>query len=207
MRRQNEQLDLPDFLHNSPFLPIGDDFAESYPKHVARPKPTLRQLLKSKPTRIAIAIIIGFFGFLFLRSRFRNMHVLSRLTGPSCYFSEPQVPDESYLSQDVDWSQYAYALYATNTEYLCNAIMLFETLQRLGSQADRLLMYPNTYSLQDTSGSAETRLLLKARDEYKVHLAPIEIQHENTAYCTSPLYPLHPDTNIYLYRLRTQLGR
>lgn len=50
-------------------------------------------------------------------------------------------------------------------------------------------MYPETYSLQGTEDSAETRLLLKARDEYGVKLQPVKVQHENTAYCIAP-FPL-----------------
>ncbi|KUJ13237.1 nucleotide-diphospho-sugar transferase [Mollisia scopiformis] len=186
MRRQVEESDLPDFLHNSPFLPISDGVAYSYPKAVPQPKPTLRQLLKSKPVRASIATFFGLLIFLYLRSRFRSAHVLNRLTGPSCYFTTPQIPNESYLTQDVDWSQFAYALYATNVEYLCNAVMLFESLHRLGTRAERLLMYPETYSLLDTSGSVETTLLLKARDEYSVKLQPVKVQHENTAYYYGP---------------------
>ncbi|KAF8851731.1 nucleotide-diphospho-sugar transferase [Acephala macrosclerotiorum] len=187
-RRQDE--DLPDFLHNSPFFLPPEDFASSYPKDIPQSRPTLRQLLRSRRVRYAIFVVIFLIMVLFLRRRTHGKHVLSRLTGsiPSCYFTPPIIPDEYeiYLTQDVDWSQYAYALYATNTEYLCSAVMLFESLYRSGSQAERLLMYPNTYSLQDTDGSIETRLLLKAQDEYHVKLVPVEIQHENTAYYYGP---------------------
>jgi hypothetical protein len=80
----------------------------------------------------------------------------------------------------VDWSRYAYTQYATNTNYLCNSVMLFETLHRLGSKADRLLMYPSTmYPDPEASNTIESRLLLKAQNEYGVKLQPVEVQHRS----------------------------
>ncbi|TVY93129.1 Glucose N-acetyltransferase [Lachnellula willkommii] len=76
---------------------------------------------------------------------------------------------------EMNWSQYAYSQYITNTEYLCNSVMLFETLHRLGSKADRLMMYPAT--MQPDPASVEGRLLLKAQNEYNVKLKSIEVQH------------------------------
>ncbi|PYI05196.1 nucleotide-diphospho-sugar transferase [Aspergillus sclerotiicarbonarius CBS 121057] len=86
------------------------------------------------------------------------------------------------LTAKVDWSRFAYTQYVTNTAYLCNSVMLFETLNRLGSRADRLIMYPAEFSAQDDS--VEAKLLRKARDEYGVKLAPIEVQSRNTADTT-----------------------
>ncbi len=74
----------------------------------------------------------------------------------------------------VDWSRFAYVQYVTNLPYLCNSVMLFEALNRLGCMADRLMMYPDHFSLEDNS--TEAILLRKARDEYKVILKPIEVQ-------------------------------
>ncbi|PYH79446.1 nucleotide-diphospho-sugar transferase [Aspergillus uvarum CBS 121591] len=76
---------------------------------------------------------------------------------------------------EVDWSRFAYTQYATSRAYLCNSVMLFETLHRLGSRADRLLMYPSDFSTDDNSRVA--KLLRKARDEYGVKLVPVELQH------------------------------
>jgi hypothetical protein len=84
----------------------------------------------------------------------------------------------------VNWSRFAYAQYATNIEYLCNSVMIFDTLHRLQSKADRLLMYPSSYSVN------ETYLLRKARDQYNVNLAPIEVQRRVTGDCTRPSFPL-----------------
>ena len=75
--------------------------------------------------------------------------------------------------QSTDWSQFAYVQYVTNLPYLCNSVMLFESLFRLGCKPDRLMMYPSHFSLE--GNSTEARLLRKARDEYKVILKPIEV--------------------------------
>lgn len=80
----------------------------------------------------------------------------------------------------VDWSRFAYTQYVTNSEYLCNAVMIFETLHRLGSKPDRVMMYPshmlrdsaNDHNINQRQGD-EDRLLRKARDEYNVKLVPI----------------------------------
>ncbi|KAM7193095.1 glycosyltransferase [Rhypophila sp. PSN 637] len=97
---------------------------------------------------------------------------LPHYTGPSEPFS---IPDAS----TVDWSQFAYTQYVTNTNYLCNSVMVFELLHRLGSRADRLMMYPKAMLPDPSAASATTdqgRLIIKARDEYNVKLAPITVQ-------------------------------
>ena len=84
------------------------------------------------------------------------------------------------LQDGIDWSRFAYVQYATDQLYLCNSAMLFEILHRLESKADRLLMYPSTFVVQDSNlapRSEQSRLLKKARDEYDVKLQPIEPQH------------------------------
>lgn len=83
-------------------------------------------------------------------------------------FRDPLRPEAT------QWSDFAYVQYVTNVPYLCNSVMLFESLHRLGSKADRLLMYPEEMDL--SPGSVEGRLLGKARDEYKAVLQPVEIQ-------------------------------
>jgi hypothetical protein len=53
--------------------------------------------------------------------------------------------------------------------------MIFEALYRLGSKADRLLMYPSDFLLSENDTSIEARLLRFARDEYAVKLKPINV--------------------------------
>ncbi|OBS22463.1 hypothetical protein FPOA_08800 [Fusarium poae] len=84
-----------------------------------------------------------------------------------------------YLSSDgTDWSKFAYVQYVTDVDYLCNSVMAFETLGRLGSRADRVMMYPSEMLAPDAeySDTKAGQLLIKARDEYNVKLQPIEIQ-------------------------------
>lgn len=81
---------------------------------------------------------------------------------------------------EVNWSRFAYTQYVTDSAYLCNSVMFFEALHRLSSRADRIMMYPSEM-LQPEKESAgdlsnDARLLLKARDEYKVNLVPITVQ-------------------------------
>jgi hypothetical protein len=54
--------------------------------------------------------------------------------------------------------------------------MLFETLHRLGSKADRMLMYPSEWSVSEDGDSSESRMLRYVRDHYGVKLKPMEIQ-------------------------------
>lgn len=58
-----------------------------------------------------------------------------------------------------------------------DSVMLFEILHRLGSKADRLLMYPSEFRVRSGDNETpESRLLRKARNEYNVKLKPIEVQ-------------------------------
>lgn len=74
----------------------------------------------------------------------------------------------------VDWHQFAYSLYATDPHSLCNAVLVFDALKRLGSRADRVLYYPkewNTFVASETDRTSQ--LLNVARDQYNVNLLPI----------------------------------
>ncbi|PYH44750.1 nucleotide-diphospho-sugar transferase [Aspergillus saccharolyticus JOP 1030-1] len=107
---------------------------------------------------------------------------LWRLRLNSFHFPSQSVFHAHGSTTNVDWSRFAYTQYVTNTAYLCNSVMLFETLHRLGSRADRLIMYPAEFSTENDS--VEGKLLRKARDEYGVKLAPIEIQSRDSADST-----------------------
>jgi hypothetical protein len=78
--------------------------------------------------------------------------------------------------KNVDWRMYAYATYATDLAYLCNAVMLFESLNRLGSKAQRVLFYPREWDTHlANSTDRKSQLLVKARDWYSVQLEPVAI--------------------------------
>lgn len=91
---------------------------------------------------------------------------------------------------NTDWSRFAYVQYVTNSAYLCNSVMLFETLHRFGtSRADRVMMYP-AHMVDPTATTATThdgRLLLQARDDFNVKLVPIAVQERHSVDCTSAL--------------------
>lgn len=89
----------------------------------------------------------------------------------------------TYVTSEVDWSQFAYVQYVTDTNYLCNSVMLFEILHRLGSKADRLIMYPTQYNPSLNNESTEARLLVKAQTEYNVKLAPIDVLQKDNSDC------------------------
>ncbi|KAL2819870.1 nucleotide-diphospho-sugar transferase [Aspergillus cavernicola] len=92
---------------------------------------------------------------------------------------EPAPPPPSpHLNYDlVDWSKYAYSQYATSSPYLCNAIMVFDTLERLGSRAQRVLFYPREWDVVvESDHDRDSQLLSMARTKYKALLIPIELE-------------------------------
>lgn len=107
-----------------------------------------------------------------------SFHFASPNGLPSVSRGWPSGPGHPNVTSDVDWSRFAYTQYATNAPYLCNSIMLFEILHRLGSKAERLLMYPSGFKISSPGSDGESKeslLLRKARDEYHVKLSPIEV--------------------------------
>lgn len=74
------------------------------------------------------------------------------------------------------WSHYAYSLYATDSATLCHAVLLFEALARLGSRADRVLFYPESWdTLVSSARDRDSQLLVLARDGYGVKLHPVPL--------------------------------
>ncbi|RDH27104.1 nucleotide-diphospho-sugar transferase [Aspergillus welwitschiae] len=91
---------------------------------------------------------------------------------------KPPSPPLPHIDYDrVDWSLYAYSQYATSSPYLCNALIVFDTLQRLGSRAQRVLFYPEDWDvLVDDDRDRDSQLLAMAREKYNVMLVPIDVQ-------------------------------
>lgn len=84
-----------------------------------------------------------------------------------------------YAQKDMDWSLFAYVQYVTSPAYLCNSLMMLESLYRLGTKADLVMLYPKEWKVPSspkTSESIESAQLARARDEYGAKLVPIEIQ-------------------------------
>ena len=83
----------------------------------------------------------------------------------------------------VDWSRFAYVQYVTNSAYLCNSVMLFEILHRLGAKANKLMMYPSNIDVDGTG--SDSALVRKARDQYGVKLQPIKVHSRSGGDCKS----------------------
>jgi hypothetical protein len=76
----------------------------------------------------------------------------------------------------VDWEKYAYSLYATDSATLCHAVLVFDSLAKLGSKADRVLFYPDNWdTVVDDRRDRDSQLLLVARNKYNVKLQPIKL--------------------------------
>lgn len=80
-----------------------------------------------------------------------------------------QLPDE------VDWSQYAYCQYVTDPHYLCNSVMIFEALDRVGAKASKVMMLPSSWDI--TADDDTGRLIRQTQAKYNVQLSPIQVQH------------------------------
>lgn len=87
-----------------------------------------------------------------------------------------RTPSHPVTSDNVNWSNYAYSLYATDSATLCHAVLVFDALARLGSKADRVLFYPEYWdTVVSDSKDRDSQLLVMARDTYKVKLQPISL--------------------------------
>ncbi|KAF7713198.1 Glucose N-acetyltransferase [Penicillium ucsense] len=122
--------------------------------------------MPSKALRIVLLAVAAVVGFV----------VLFRVPTSASYGHSHLITQSE---NHVDWSRFAYTQYVTNTEYLCNSVMLFEALHRLGSKADRLMMYPEEFSVADGDHSRQAKLLQIARDKYGAKLQPIQVQSRN----------------------------
>jgi len=82
-------------------------------------------------------------------------------------------------STAVDWSRYAYVTYATNDANMCNAFMMFESLHRLGSKADRVLLH-NPQWIDRAQGGMDrnAQLMSLAAKRYNVKLRPARLLDE-----------------------------
>lgn len=163
-------------------------------------RPSFGQILMSKRVRY-MGTALAAVGLFVLA--FRNYDSLPSLeTLKSGYGAAASNPNSncpaasvpaSYDDSHINWSRYAYTQYVTNAAYLCNSVMIFETLFRLGSKADRLMMYPETMmDPRATEGTTdETKLLIKARDKYKVKLQPVAVQRRTGGDCRFSQFPPH----------------
>lgn len=134
---------------------IDDDDREYFYRHFGKPEPgTYRPHLRPSRVLVWTLAAIVFFLLLILVSGRRE--------------------------KSVDYTRYAYSLYATDTHTLCNALMVFEALKRYGSKADRILHYPSEWDTQvHNELDRNSQLLISMRDDYKVKLLPVELLGAN----------------------------
>jgi hypothetical protein len=76
----------------------------------------------------------------------------------------------------INWSNYAYSVYATDSASLCHAVLLLEALARFGSKADRVLFYPEHWDTTvESPTDRDSQLLVLAREVYKAKLHPVKL--------------------------------
>lgn len=165
----------------------GRTAAASPPKFLSRGCYSLAEVLSSRRFRLlVIPVVVTLLFFIILGLGLPTPGITAKWSqaGPNgqAPVTAPDAP--AGYPGTVDWSRFAYNQYVTNSDYLCNSVMLFERLHNLGSRADRIMMYPSSMLdpevPSETSQSNDARLLLKARDEYNVHLVPIRVQHRDS---------------------------
>jgi hypothetical protein len=182
------------FFNFSSYAPV----ATTDDPNAAQLKPNIGQILRSKRVRFlgaagAITILILLFVYSPPENLDKYLHnPLAAITGPSAPSDKPATAIPPVPDTGVDWSKFAYTQYATNSAYLCNSVMLFETLHRLGSKADRLLMYPSNMKADASSDNSDSKLLIKAQKEYGVKLQPVEVQHRDGGDRMLPRTPPPP---------------
>ncbi|KAF2179504.1 glycosyltransferase family 8 protein [Zopfia rhizophila CBS 207.26] len=87
--------------------------------------------------------------------------------------SFPRVASSSSLCFSV-----AYHQNVTNSYYLCNSLMILESLHRLGSKADGAMMYPKEWNVPADNGmnaTCKSTILAQPRDRYDAELVPIQV--------------------------------
>jgi alpha-N-acetylglucosamine transferase len=138
------------------------------------------------PRKLRVVLISGilvFFVAVFIRL---DKH-LANLPAQFRQFTQHNISSEIQSShnlrpittENIRWSDFTYVQYVTNSNYLCNSLMILEALRRHGTQADLLMMYPREWVVpvdNDPAAVYEGRLLAQARDMYNTKLVPIQVK-------------------------------
>lgn len=83
---------------------------------------------------------------------------------------------EHERNDPTDWSRFAYVQYCTDVHSMCNAYMVFESLQRLGSKAERVLLYPEEWNAEkEDENDRNSQLLIRAKANFGVKLKPTQL--------------------------------
>lgn len=134
-----------------------------------------RRLWRSRSVILTLGLIVG---TIYLWTKVR--HSVGRVSHePSLSFT------------NVNWKLYAYTQYATDGAHLCNALMVFEALHRLGSKAQRILIYPDSMDTEIKNGrDRDGQLLNMAMRKYNVKLVPMKLEAVMKA-CKALLVAIH----------------
>ena len=141
--------------------PDFDDTPPSSPRHVPRPSLARAILLRLRRSR-ALLLALG--------ALLATWYFLTHHRGP--IFQPKHAPSLSY--KDVDWRRFAYAQYASDGQSLCSAIMAFDALDRYGSKAKKVLLYPEDMDTEVLSSrDRDSQLLVLARETFQALLLPV----------------------------------
>lgn len=95
-----------------------------------------------------------------------------------------ETSNSGIISLDIWKKDYAYVQYAEDQDSICNSVMIFEQLERSGSKAARVLVYPNSLGVPsqepNTRDRTVTKLLRQARDKYDVRLKPLNFETDSS---------------------------
>lgn len=137
---------------------------------------TLADLFRSRKLRVVLLLLVLF--FIFLNTTFNSSSFRPRFRE---FYEQHHHKVSNPLPlqiTEIQWTDFAYTQYVTNPNYLCNSVMIFESLERLKSKADRVMMYPQEWTVPEDDGANstyESKLLAEARDLYNVKLVPIKV--------------------------------
>lgn len=109
-------------------------------------------------------------------SPWRRRHLFYIFVGLLCIYWLLPSKRKSAEGESVNSKSHAYSLYATDSATLCHAVLIFDSLAKFGSKADRVLFYPEYWdTVISDSRDRDSQLLVIARDRYKVKLQPIQL--------------------------------
>ncbi|GKT71023.1 glucose N-acetyltransferase [Colletotrichum tofieldiae] len=157
-------------------VPASDETSSSL--SLAKDRLTFGELVASRRFRWLTGAVFGILLFIVVFSNSDRFSTIRTSSSPAQ--NGTQIVNYPMTDQkDADWSRFAYIQYATDALYLCNSVMFFERLEQLQSKPDRVLLYPSKMLDPHATGgeSDEAKLLILARDIYKVKLVPITVQH------------------------------
>ena len=94
----------------------------------------------------------------------------------------PEVVEQIYNNTDldgVDWSKYAYVLYATSSAHMCNAMMIFAELRKFKTKAQLVMLVNADFLEEPTKYEYEFTTLTSFSEKFHVKLKPTKIKRIN----------------------------